>query len=405
MIRKFKSINAISNLSSPIKNLTVTLQINPHPRKTFSSTINTDIKNYYEVYTELRSDVKTIPTENMRKSVLDLNFGDDSFEEDPTVNRLYKKLTDLFGKEKALLLPSGTMANIVGLSINVNRDDYILQGERSHLNKTESNSQRFAGFNRILSKDIDNPKNDFNVEQIVNKEHSHINPSKIKVIAFENSHNYNGGKILNTEIVDKIVKPQIKISKKFNHLKFHLDGSRLLNAAVALKTDPKILIKLFDTINICLSKGIGAPCGSILLMDEKDYEKAREIRKYLGGSMRQAGFIAAPALVALEDWKERFEEDHFKTKLLADGISKIKGFKVIQPETNILNVYPDEILIKQIDLPRIVDKLEKDYKVLVHSMDNNQYIRAVLHHQVSRDKIIFTIECFQKAVNEIFHDI
>jgi threonine aldolase len=370
--------------------------------KNFSSSINTDIKNYYEVYTELRSDVKTIPTEKMRRSVLDLNFGDDSAEEDPTMNKLCEKLAELSGKERGLFLPTGTMANIVGLNLNANRDDYIIQGERSHLNKTESDCQIFSGFKRIVSKDVDTPNKMFEIESIVNKENSSVDPKKIKIIAFENSHNYNGGKILNTKIVDEIIRPQIKNSLKFKHLKFHLDGSRVLNAAAALKADPKLLTKNYDTVNICLSKGLGAPCGSVLLLDDKDYQRARKIRHYLGGDMRQDGFLAAPALVALEDWRERFESDHYRTRVLAEGLSKIQGLNVIPPETNIINIYPDGISIKNEDLELIENKLEKDFKVLVYTMDKQTYIRAVVHHQVSMDKINHAIESFEKVVKHFY---
>jgi len=370
--------------------------------KNFSNSIKTDIKNYYEVYTELRSDVKTIPTEKMRTSVLDLNFGDDSAEEDPTMNKLCEKLAELCGKERALFLPTGTMANMLGLNLNASRDDYIIQGERSHLNKTESDCQIFAGFKRIVSKDIDSPNKKFDIESIVNKENSSLDPKKIKIIAFENTHNYNGGKILNTDIVDEIIRPRIKNSSKFKHLKFHLDGSRVLNAAAALKTDLKLLTKNYDTVNICLSKGLGAPCGSVLLLNDKDYQRARQIRHYLGGNMRQNGFLAAPALVALEDWRERFESDHYRTRVLAEGLSKIEGLNVIPPETNIINIYPDGTLITNEDLKLIENKLEKDFNVLVHTMDNQTYLRAVVHHQVGIEKINHAIDSFEKVVKQFY---
>jgi threonine aldolase len=372
------------------------------------STFDTNIKNFNDSYVEMRSDVKTLPTDKMRQSVLNSIFGDDSFSEDPTMNKLCKVLADLFGKEKVLYVPTGTMGNIVSLSLVAGKENYIIQGARSHLHKTEIGSQKLIGFKPFPITEIDNVDQNFDLENILESFKKEIDIEKFsqqaKVIAFENTHNYNGGKILNTEIISKNVVPKIKSSKIFNHLKIHLDGSRILNAAVELGCDPKKLVEPYDTINVCLSKALGAPCGSVILMNEEDYSKARVIRKNIGGSMRQSGWLAAPALVALEDWRERFEIDHKNSKILAFELNKIKGLKVAEPETNIVNIYLDKNYIKNEDMINIVDVLEKDYKVLVHNFDDNKYIRAVIHHQVNEKQIIYAVECFEKVVRNFIYN-
>jgi threonine aldolase len=373
--------------------------------KTFKhfSTFDTNIKNFNDTYVEMRSDVKTLPTEKMRQSVLNAVFGDDSFNEDPTMNKLCQTLADLFGKEKVLFVPTGTMGNIVSLSLVAGKDNYIIQGARSHLHKTEIGSQKLMGFKPFPITEIDNIDEKFDLEDILESFKKEFDLEKFsqqaKVIAFENTHNYNGGKIMNTEIISSHVIPNIKNSKIFKHLKIHLDGSRILNAAAELKCDPKDLVQPFDTINVCLSKALGAPCGSVILMNEEDYSKARVIRKNIGGSMRQAGWLAAPALVALEDWRERFVVDHKNAKLFAQELSKIKGLKVPQPETNIVNIYLDGNFVKNDDMINIVEVLERDYKVLVHNFDENKYIRAVIHHQISEHQVIYAVECFEKVIS------
>jgi threonine aldolase len=372
--------------------------------KQFSEKLNTNIRNFNEVYVEMRSDVKTLPTDRMRKSVLDAIFGDEGSLEDPTVNKLCKDVCDLFGKERALLVPSGIMGNILSLTISTTRDCYIIQGIKSHLNKIESGSQNQMGFKPFPLMEVDTLPENFDLEEILK---SKIDISsfanKTSVIAFENTHNYLGGKIQNTELLKNNIIPTIQKSKLFKHLRFHLDGSRVLNAAAALQEDPKKLVSPFHTVNVCLSKGLGAPCGSLVLLNESDYEKARVVKKNIGGAMRQAGFIAAPALVALEDWRERFERDHENAKFLASELNKIKGLKVPIPDTNIVNIYLEQEYIKNEKMTEIVNFLEKNYKVLVLNFDDNRYIRAVIHHQVSRSQINYSIESIQKTIQNFYN--
>lgn len=372
------------------------------------STFDTNIKNFNDTYVEMRSDVKTLPTEKMRQSVLNSIFGDDSFNEDPTMNKLCQVMADLFGKEKVLYVPTGTMGNIVSLSLVAGKENYIIQGARSHLHKTEIGSQKLIGFKPFPITEIDNINENFDLEDILESFKKEIDIEKFsqqaKVIAFENTHNYNGGKIINTETISKHVIPKIKNSKIFNHLKIHLDGSRILNAAAELNCDPKKLVEPYDTINVCLSKALGAPCGSVILMNEEDYAKARVIRKNIGGSMRQAGWLAAPALVALEDWRERFVLDHKNAKLFASELSKIKGLKVAQPETNIVNIYLDKTCVKNEDMINIVETLQTDYRVLVHNFDDNKYIRAVLHHQISEKQVFYAVESFEKVIRNFIYN-
>ena len=365
--------------------------------------LNTNIENFNDKYVELRSDTKTLPSKKMRESVQTAIFGDDLLGEDPTVNKLCKQMTELFGKERALFVPTGTMSNLISLALFTPRGNYVLQGERAHLNKLENGGQVQMGFKPYPIKAFDDVKENFNLEAILKAHDQNINldsfAKSVNVLAFENTLNYNGGKIINTEIVSKFVIPSIRKSPCFSHLKFHLDGSRVLNAAAALKVDPKTLVAPYDTINICLSKGLGAPCGSIILLNDCDYERARDIRRNVGGAMRQAGFIAAPALVGFEDWRARFDVDHQNAKILAEGLSKIKGLNVPTPDSNIINIYLDENFIKKDKIKPIIEKLEREYKILLMSFDGNNYIRAVTHYQISKEKIYYAVECFEKVIS------
>jgi len=312
-------------------------------------------------------------------------------------------MTDLFGKEKGIFVPTGHMGNMLSLALSTSPNSYVLQGPRSHLYKIELGSQIHMGFKPLPLEEIDNIDETFDLLKIMKTLENDYDIDELakstKVIAFENTHNYNGGKIINTELIRNQIIPSIKNSHNFNHLKFHLDGSRVLNAAAALNVDPKSLVSPYDTVNVCLSKAIGAPCGSVVLLSEKDYLRGLQIRKTLGGAMRQSGFLAAPALVALEDWRERFIIDHDNAKLLAEGLSKINGLIVQTPDTNIVNIYLDETYVSNEMMDEFVKYLEESYKILVHAFDGNKYIRAVIHHQVSISQVLYSVKSFENTVN------
>ncbi len=397
-----------------------------------TSDIKFNQKEYFKEYIEMRSDVKTIPTKKMLDSIQNSYFGDDCFDEDPTMNKLLSKFCDLFGKEAALFVPSGTMGNMACLKLHANVGDFIIQGAKCHIYKTELPSQMILGFRPILEKLLDpiNPSakkfdsdhlTDFEIEKfsIEKKIENHLeslsfesnksinlveiykNAKKPKAIVLENSHNYNGGVLLNMKYVKDIILPEKEKYERLNELGYkigmHLDGSRVLNASVSSKISPKDLTKDFDTVNICLSKGLGAPCGSVILFEGRFYEKIKGYIKQLGGGMRQNGVLAAPALVALEDYEERFEKDHSNAKLLSQGLNNIKGLFSPETQTNIVNVYLDKDYFKVDHTLEFEKYLSNNYKVMTHSFENAKYIRCVMHHQVSTEQVNTAIKAFEQT--------
>ncbi len=365
-------------------------------KRILNTKINTNIPNYMQKYIEMRSDVKTLPTPEMRNSVSDAIFGDDAFTEDPTTNKLYDFVCKLFNKKYALFVPTGTLGNLVCLSLSVPHGNYVLQGARCHLNKTELAGQKRFGFIPLLTETLDEIDENFDFEKMDKILDNPEVLNKIKVIAFENTHNYSGGKIVDTNFIDNKVIPYL--NKKFpDGIHYHLDGSRVLNAAAVLNVEPSELVKPYRTIVLCLSKAIGAPCGSVILFEnEEDYKNAINVRQSIGGAMRQNGFLAAPALVGLETWRERLLNDHKNAVLLAEGLNQVPCFRVEKPHSNIVNAYPVESYLEKEDLPGIERRLEEEYNLRLHSMDGNSYLRMVLHHQVSKEQVDETITIFKK---------
>lgn len=369
------------------------------------SLINTNVKEYFKDYVELRSDVKTLPTQKMRESVLFNEFGDDSFYEDPTVIRLESKLANIFGMEAALFCSSGTMANMVSINVHAKRGNFICLGDNSHLNVKEIEQIRFNGWSPITFKNLEDGTFQLDQEYL----ESRLVPvlqdknNEVAAICLENSHNFCGGRILPVGFQEKLEQKITPIFERFGKRlpKFHLDGSRVLNSSVASGVAPKDIVKGYSTINFCLSKGIGAPCGSVVLMKSaSDYDIARNARYLLGGQMRQMGFLAAPALVALEDYVERFTKDHSNAKLcdklIKEGSTKI--FTKFPTETNILNLYCDPS--KSHLLKQLTDKLRINHKVLLTAYSS--YIRLVFHHQVSTDQTKHAAKSIITEANLLF---
>ena len=354
--------------------------------KYFSFKINTDIKEYYKHYIELRSDVKTLPTLKMKESIFNSNFGDDVFEEDPTVKKLERKIADMFNFDTALFCPSGTMANFVSLLINAKRGDAIVMGSRSHLSIIEKQQLEFHGFHPIRL--INKEDGTFNIDDEYLKTELNGNLTNIKVVSLEDTHNFCSGQVLKRDFKYNF-ENKLKNIYKNNVLsdlpKFHLDGSRVLNSSVEQKIKPNEIVHGYNTVNLCLSKGLGAPCGSIVVLkDGKDYAKARQMRTILGGGMRQVGFLAAPALIALEDYEERFTEDHKNTKLFESIVinNTDKLFTRLPSQTNITNLYCKKD--KYHLLPELTTRLRVNHNVLINPYPEN--IRVVFHHQVSRNQ-------------------
>jgi threonine aldolase len=370
-------------------------------------------KEYYKKFIELRSDTKTIPTEEMRKSVKKALMGDDFAMEDPTVNALQKKFCELFEVDYALFVPSGTLANAISLHMNSTRGSSILIGDKSHLFLHEKLQLDHHGLKNINLENL--PDGKINTDEnylsevlkdnLINKESGKF--EDVRFACLENSHNSSGGHVLTPEDCShfrKSIKNSLNTIKYTNEvdLKFHLDGSRILNSSVALNIPPKELVKGFFTINVCLSKGLGCPMGSMILLNtttEKDYAKLRLIRRTFVGSLRQVGFVAAPALVALKDYKERFINDHLNAKIFENTIQNNteKIFIKKPSSTNIVNLYfhPSKVHI----VPRIISECKERGNVLLGGYPG--YIRAVFHHQVTAHQAKKAAYTISEIANEL----
>ncbi|MFY9241757.1 MAG: GntG family PLP-dependent aldolase [Polaribacter sp.] len=318
---------------------------------------------------DLISDTVTKPTPEMLETMMQAKVGDDVFKSDPTVNALQEKAAKLFGMEDALFFPSGTMANQTAIKIQTQPGDLVICDKYAHIYNYESGGVAFNS--GVTCKLIDGNRGMFKANQI--EEMAAVQPQIYlpftKLVCIENTTNKGGGACWDFSELEKIE----KITKK-NNLGFHLDGARLFNALVAKNENPKQYGQLFDTISICLSKGLGAPIGSLLLGSKENICKALRIRKLLGGGMRQVGFLAAAATYALDNNIERLSEDHKKAKEIAEVLETCSYITKIEPvETNILIFYVND----KIGSDNFINKM-KEKNILLTPMGEGK-IRIVTH--------------------------
>jgi threonine aldolase len=269
---------------------------------------------------DLRSDTVTFPTEEMRKAIANAQLGDDVFREDPTVNKLENKAANILGKEAGLLVPSGTMGNLVSLLTNCQRGTELLLGDKSHTFYYEAGGiSAFGGIHsRQLKNQPDGTIKISDIQSAIRVDNVHF--PKTSAITLENTHNLCNGSPLSPEYTRDVA----NIAHS-NDMKLHIDGARIFNAAVSLDVDVKDLVANADSVTFCLSKGLSAPVGSVICGNEKFIYHARRNRKALGGGMRQAGIIAAAGIVSLDQMFEQIREDHKNAKILAEGIANIEG--------------------------------------------------------------------------------
>jgi threonine aldolase len=266
---------------------------------------------------DLRSDTVTLPTKEMLEAMASAELGDDVSREDPTVNRLEQMAADRFGKEAGLLVTSGTAGNLISVMTHCRHGDEIYCESEAHIYYYEvGGMSAIAG---VIPRLIKGKRGVYTAEQLEahyrGREMHYPNPA---LVAIENTHNRAGGCCWSIRDVEEVGK-----AARDRGMKVHIDGARIFNACVALDADPKDYAKSVDSITFCLSKGLSCPVGSILVGDKEFIDRARKVRKILGGGMRQAGIIAAPGIVALERMIPRLKEDHDNAKLLAKGLADL----------------------------------------------------------------------------------
>jgi threonine aldolase len=271
---------------------------------------------------DLRSDTVTKPTPAMRRAMAEAEVGDDVYQEDPTVNRLEARAAEIMGKEAGLFVPTGCMGNTIGMTVHTEHGQEVICDSRAHvLNYELSMMAWFAG---CLARAIPTERGHLSWEAIA-KEIRPVGPhaAPTGLIAVENTHNVAGGTVYPLEQL-----AEIKRGAESRGLPVHMDGARFFHAATALNVAPVEIAQYADTVMFCLSKGLGAPVGSMLVGTQKQMDKGRLLRKRLGGGMRQAGVLAAAGLVALEEMRGRLGEDHANAAYLAEALAQLPGIAV-----------------------------------------------------------------------------
>ena len=317
---------------------------------------------------DLRSDTVTKPTQGMLDAMLSARVGDDVFGDDPTVIQLQDKISNMFGMESAIYCPSGTMTNQIAIKIHTNPGDEVICDRLCHIYNYEGGG--IASNSGVSTRLLHGERGRFEASDVaknVNPDDEHFPITSL--VSIENTCNKGGGSIWDFENIKKIA----EVCKKRN-LKFHLDGARLFNALTGTNETPKDYGKIFDSISICLSKGLGAPIGSILLGNNEFIKKARRVRKVFGGGMRQVGYLAAAGIYALDNNILRLEEDHKRAKILEKTLKSLSYVKSIYPvETNLILFTLED----KINANTFLNQLEQD-KIYAIKMDH-QLIRMVTH--------------------------
>ncbi len=325
---------------------------------------------------DLRSDTVTKPSKKMRNIIKNANVGDDVYGEDPSVIELENKIAKMAKKEAAVFVPSGTQSNLLALLSHCQRGDEYICGQEAHIFKYEAGGGAVVGsiqpqpieFEKDASLDLQKVKS--KIKPIDNHH------ARTKLLCLENTHN---GKVLDLKYLEKASK-----FAKENNLLLHLDGARVFNAVVDLDINLSDITKYFDSVSICLSKGLGAPVGSVLTGSKEFIKEARHYRKMLGGGLRQSGLLASAGLYALENNIKDLKKDHKLAKLLTKNLKKIDEIKIVSNDTNML-------FIEVEDSEKLVNYL-KEKNILISGYGK---LRIVLHRDISKKDIEKVIEVFK----------
>lgn len=337
---------------------------------------------------DLRSDTVTKPTPAMRKRMAEAEVGDDVFGEDPTVNALQRKVAEILGKEKAIFVPSGTMANQLSIKAHTQPGDEVILETTSHPFNFEGGAGAVLSgvqFNCLTGiRGILEPSQ---IEEAVRPFDHHFPVSRL--ICLENTHNRGGGTVYPLKNITEISK-----LAKAKGLLVHLDGARLWNASAASGIQPKEYARGADSVSVCLSKGLGAPVGSLVAGSTDFIDRVHRFRKMFGGGMRQAGILAAAGLYALDHHRDRLKEDHDKAKRLALGLSEFKEVSII-PEHTETNIVIFDVVKKEMTTPDVAEAMKKK-GILIHPFGKTQ-IRLVTHLDVSAVDIGKVLEAFKRV--------
>jgi len=340
-------------------------------------------------FVDLRSDTVTRPTSAMRKAMAEAEVGDDVFEEDPTVNSLQEKVAKILGKERAIFVPSGTMANQLAIKSHTQPGDEIIAEATSHLFNAEGGAgAALSGVQFYCIKGVLGILDVSQIEEAIRPDNFHFPVTKL--ICLENTHNRGGGTVYP---IEKIV--EIHRLAKTRGLMIHLDGARLWNASVATGIPVREYAQWVDSVSVCISKGLGAPIGSLVVGSKLFIDRVRRFRKMFGGGMRQVGIIAAAGIYALEHHIERLKEDHRNAKRLSVGLKELKGIS-INPDHVQTNIVIFDVAQTGMTAPRIAEAM-KEQGILIHAFGKMQ-IRLVTHLDVTEENIETALKEFKKVL-------
>jgi threonine aldolase len=344
-----------------------------------------------EDFIDLRSDTVTKPTAAMRKAMAEAEVGDDVFGEDPTVNALQEKVANLLGKKAALFVPSGTMANQLSIKSHTQPGDEVILEASSHPYNFEGGAgaalsgiqfQCLRGSRGIL----DAPQ----IEESIRPADHHFPVTRL--VCLENTHNRGGGSIYPSEKMAEIYR-----LTQSRELLVHLDGARLWNASVATGIKAQEYARWADSVSVCLSKGLGAPIGSLVAGSKEFIDRVHRFRKMFGGGMRQAGIVAAAGIYALDHHIQRLREDHQNAKRLAMGLKEFKGVS-IDPKHVETNIVIFDVADTGMTAAQVAASLKKE-GILIHAFGKTQ-IRLVTHLDVTAEDVEKTLERFEKVFDK-----
>ena len=341
-------------------------------------------------YVDLRSDTVTKPTPEMREAMAEAEVGDDVYMDDPTVNKLQEKAAEMLGKEDSLFVPSGTMGNLLALLVHCQRGDEVIVGDKSHIYLNEAGGMSALGgiHPRPVINQADGALALDDILASIQTEDVHHTITRL--VCLENTQNVCGGVVLSVEYTRAVG----EIARE-NNLSLHIDGARIFNAAAALDVSVKELAEPADSVMFCLSKGLVAPVGSMLVGRKNFISRARHLRKMLGGGMRQAGVLAAAGLVSLEKMTGRLGQDHARAKNLFEGLRQFQGLKLdASPSSNM--VYFDLLDDVQLSVDQIIDEM-KERGVLVDWAGPRRF-RLVTHYWVDDAGVDRSLKAFGEVL-------
>lgn len=335
---------------------------------------------------DLRSDTVTLPTQEMRNAMAEAELGDEAYEDDPSINRLEEISAEMSGKEAGLLVSSGTMGNLVAALAHCSRGDQMIVGHRAHCYIGEMGGASAHG--GIIFRLVDNDERGMldltQVEALLNPKDEP--QPKTGMIEFENTHGSTGGRVLTKEDMLKVSKLAHK-----HGIPMHVDGARIFNATVALEMPLSDLVQGADTVTFCLSKGLAAPFGSLLCGSYEDINRAKLIKKSLGGGLRQAGVMAAAGIIALNKMVDRLSEDHENAYRLALGLAEIQGIELNPEDVETNQIYFN---VKIDNQPQLLNELENNG---VRGLILDEGWRFVTHYGIVRDDIDWALPVINRT--------